>query len=310
MTTLFSLIKRNMKLFFKDKGMFFSSLLVPLILLVLYATFLANVYKDGFTSSIPDGVSIDNKIINGLVSSQLFSSMLATCCITVAFSSNMIMVQDKYMGVCKDLYVTPVKKSILSLSYYISSLSVTLIINYIAFFASLIYVAFMGWFLSFADVLLIILDVIILSMFGTVLSSLINVFLSSQGQVSAISAIVSSCYGFLCGAYMPISNYGNGLQNVLCFLPSTYCTSLVKNHAMSGAFEEMIKDGIPIDIVEKIKTSVDCNISFFDNKVGVEIMYLIILLSIVLLLAIYVLISFLIIKGKIKISSKRRKKKH
>ena len=40
MTGLFALVKRNTKLYFKDKGMFFSSLITPLILLVLYATFL------------------------------------------------------------------------------------------------------------------------------------------------------------------------------------------------------------------------------------------------------------------------------
>ena len=99
--------KRNIKLFFKDKGLFFSSLLVPLILLVLYTTFLAKVYQDSFTSSIPAGFEVDDKIINGLVASQLFSSLLAVCCVTVAFCSNIIMVQDKYLGVRKDLLVSP-----------------------------------------------------------------------------------------------------------------------------------------------------------------------------------------------------------
>ncbi|HBJ18379.1 MAG TPA: ABC transporter, partial [Clostridiales bacterium] len=41
MTGLLPLIKRNTKLFFKDRGMFFSSLITPMILLVLYVTFLA-----------------------------------------------------------------------------------------------------------------------------------------------------------------------------------------------------------------------------------------------------------------------------
>ena len=44
MTGLGALIQRNTKLYFKDKGMFFTSLITPVILLVLYATFLANVY--------------------------------------------------------------------------------------------------------------------------------------------------------------------------------------------------------------------------------------------------------------------------
>ena len=38
--TALVLIKRNIKLFFKDKGMFFTALITPGILLVLYATFL------------------------------------------------------------------------------------------------------------------------------------------------------------------------------------------------------------------------------------------------------------------------------
>lgn len=41
MTGLGALIKRNTKLYFKDKGMFFTSLITPLILLVLYGTFLS-----------------------------------------------------------------------------------------------------------------------------------------------------------------------------------------------------------------------------------------------------------------------------
>ena len=38
MKTLTNLINRNRKLFFRDKGMLFSSLITPLILIVLYLT--------------------------------------------------------------------------------------------------------------------------------------------------------------------------------------------------------------------------------------------------------------------------------
>ena len=41
MTGLRALIRRNCKLFFKDKGMFITSLITPAVLLVLYTTFLA-----------------------------------------------------------------------------------------------------------------------------------------------------------------------------------------------------------------------------------------------------------------------------
>ena len=221
MKTLFILIKRNMKLFFKDKGVFFTSLITPLILLVLYVTFLGNVYKNTFNDIIPEVFhKIDgyNEIINGLVGSQLFSSLLAVSCITVAFSSNMIMVSDKVNGTIDDILITPVKKSTLAVSYYIATFLNTLLVCMCAFIACLIYIAFTGWYLTFADVMFIILDILLLTMFGTALSSLINFFLKSQGQISAVGAIVSSCYGFICGAYMPLSSFGTTLQKILSFL--------------------------------------------------------------------------------------------
>ena len=65
MRTMTALISRNRKLFFRDRGMFLSSLITPVILIVLYATFLANVYKDSFLSALPDTVQISDKLING-----------------------------------------------------------------------------------------------------------------------------------------------------------------------------------------------------------------------------------------------------
>ena len=55
MTGLLTLTRRNMKLYFKDKGMFFTSLITPLILLVLYGTFLSNVYEDTFRNALEAG---------------------------------------------------------------------------------------------------------------------------------------------------------------------------------------------------------------------------------------------------------------
>lgn len=75
MRTMTALISRNRKLFFRDRGMFLSSLITPVILIVLYATFLANVYKDSFLSALPDTVQFLNKLINGTVAAQLAAAL-------------------------------------------------------------------------------------------------------------------------------------------------------------------------------------------------------------------------------------------
>lgn len=293
MTGLGNLVCRNTKLFFKDHGMLISSLITPIIMLVLYATFLANVYHDSFVSSIDGAIEVSEKLIDATVGGELFSSLLAVSCVTVSFCCNMIMVRDKVTGARRDLTVTPVKRSTMALSYYISTLFSTIVVSLIAMGACLLYLANTGWYLSVTDILLIVLDVFLLTMFGTALSSIINSFLTTEGQIAAVSTTVSAGYGFICGAYMPISQFGSGLQKVLSFLPGTYGTSLIRNHAMRGVFAEMRRTGFPAEVVEAIRDSIDCNLYFFGTKVTNGMMLLVMCVTVAVLVALYVLIHLL-----------------
>lgn len=286
MRRMWELVLRNTKMYFKDMGMFLTSLITPAILLILFMTFLGSIYKNSFVSAIPNGLEVSDKLINGLVAGQLSSAMLATSCVTVAFCSNLLMVQDRANGTRKDLIVSPIKKTTLGLSYFLASILSTLIVNFAATMICFIYIGCMGWFLSVGEALLAILDVILLTLFGVSLASCINYFLNTQGQAGAVGTIVSSCYGFVCGAYMPISSYGKGLQNFMAFLPGTYGTSLIRNHMMNGALDSL-SEQLPSEAIKAMKDSVDVNLYFFDNSVEVWQMYLILLSFIVLFIALY-----------------------
>lgn len=293
MTGLWNLIQRNCKLFFKDKGTFFTSLITPVILLVLYATFLANVYRDSFVSALPAGVSVPDALINGTVGGQLLSSLLAVSCVTVSFCSNMMMVSDKVTGARRDLTVSPVKKSTLALSYYIATFISSMLVCLLALGAGCLYLAKTGWYLSVEDIFLMVLDIVLLVMFGTALSSILCVFMNTQGQISAAGTVVSAGYGFICGAYMPISQFSTGLQKVLSFLPGTYGTSLLRNHALRGVFAEMEQQGFPQEVITGIGESIDCNLYFFDKPVSIGGMYAVLCGTVGVLLLVYVLLNVL-----------------
>ena len=293
MTGLCALIRRNVKLYFKDKGMFFTSLITPAILLVLYATFLGNVYRDSFVSAMPATVSLPEKLINATVGGQLVSSLLAVSCVTVTFCCNMLMVQDKVTGARRDLSMTPVRPATLALGYYLSTLISSVLVCLIASGVCLAYLAQTGWYMSAGDVLKMLLDALLLVLFGSALSSVINFFLSSQGQISAVGTVVSSGYGFICGAYMPISNFSAGLQKALSFLPGTYGTSLLRNHALAGVFREMERLGLPAGLLKGVRDSIDCNLYFFSSPVSESGMYAIMLAGIAVLLGVYVALNAL-----------------
>lgn len=289
MNKFINLTKRNIKVYFSDKSMFFVSLITPLILLVLYSSFLGNIFKESFISAIPEGVDVSDKLINALVSGQIISSLLAVSAVTVAFTSNLLMVNDKVNGSIKDINITPINKWIKSLSYFTASFISTIIINLVALGLCLLYTYKVGWFYSFNDILILILDIVILTLFGTSLSSIINFCLKSQGAASAVGTIVSSGYGFICGAYMPISSFNINLQRVLLFMPGTYGTSLIKNHSLNPILNELSKVHIPNEVIENIKTSLDCNLSFFGQNVKIGNMYIIMIITIILFILINVL---------------------
>lgn len=291
MKILIALIKRNVKLFFKDKGMFFTALITPAILLVLYVSFLGNVYTDSLQMAIPEGFPLPNRLIEGFSGVQLISSILAVSCVTVAFCSNMLMVQDKANGALRDFTVSPVRASTMSMGYYLSTLTSTLIVCLLACAICFVYIAITGWYFSVLDIILIVLDVIILCLFGVALSSVINFFLSSQGQISAVGSIVSSGYGFVCGAYMPLSQFSDGLRNAVMLFPGTYGTALVRNHAMRGVLEAMENEGLPTEFIDSVRDNFDCNLYFFENKVSLPIMYAVICGTVLLLVSAYIIMN-------------------
>lgn len=288
MKKILNLTKRNIKLYFNDKGMFITSLITPAILLVLYATFLAKVYESSLISMIPENLNIPSNIINGLVSGELVSSLLAVSCITVAFCSNLLMVQDKVTGSTKDLLVSPTKKTELSISYFLASFISTLIINVTALILCLIYMTITSRFVGIGYVFRILFDVVLLTLFGCSLSSIINCKLNSQGQISAVGTIISSGYGFICGAYMPISSFAVGLQKFIKFLPGTYGTSMIRNTTMNPFFKDL-SSYLPIETINEIKSGLDCRLDFFGTNVSVSTMYLIMIITDILLIVIYIL---------------------
>lgn len=293
MKTVMALMSRNRKLFFKDKGMLFSSLITPVILIVLYATFLAKVYRDSFVSAIPDMITVSEKLIDGTVAAQLAAALLAVSCVTVTFCVNLTMIQDRANGTRKDFNVSPVSKASLYLGYFLSTVLNSMMVNGLALILCFGYMYKMGWYMSGADVLWVILDEILLILFGSTLSSIVSYPLTTQGQLSAVGTIVSVGYGFLCGAYMPISNFDSGLQKVLSYLPSTYGTSLLKNHMLRGIFEEMEQNNLPKEMIITIRDTLDCNPQFRGGVVSVNQMLIIMTGSIVAFGMIFFLMTLL-----------------
>ena len=279
---------RNIKLYFKDKMTFLVSLITPLILLVLFIAFLKSTYEDSILSII-QGFDLDQSLIDALTGGWLFSSVLATSCITVAFCSGM-MVIDKINRADIDFMVSPVKKSTLQLSYVLANLFSTFIITFVLLIVGLIYLACVGFYITFVDILLIVFGIIITSLFGTILANIIWTFTHSQGVVSGVCTLVSALYGFICGAYMPISTMGQGMQYFVSLLPGTYATVLFRQGFLNSVLNRM-RETLPQGMINGIASGFDVKMSFFGHDVSTLALILVISISTIVLLGVFLFIN-------------------
>ena len=195
---LISLVSRNTKCYFKDKFTFFMSLLTPIILFVLFVTFLRNIYIESLESAfVKNNLTVSPRIINGCAGARLMSSILSVSAVTVAFCSNTIMIDDKINSSVNDFRVSPVKGTTVSLAYFISNFLITFTVLITVMLIGHIYLACIGWYLSVADTFMIIVDIICGILFGTLLAGVVESFISTQGELSAVATLVSSMYGFI-----------------------------------------------------------------------------------------------------------------
>lgn len=294
----FSFVLRNTKYYFKDKVSFFMSLITPLILLVLYVTFLRNVYILSFEAAFPEGITVDERLVNGVAGAWLMSSILSVSAVTVAFCSNLVIVEDKIQSSINDFMVSPVKSTTVSLAYFASNFFVTFIVLMVAMCIGHIYLVAVGWYITAGDFFMIIVDCICGILFGTLLAGIVGNFIKTQGSVSAVDTLVSSMYGFICGAYMPISTFSEGLQNVLSLLPGTYSVGIMRTHYMGGYLQALSDAGVPAEAINGIKDGFDANLYFFGNSVPLGAMYGILLGTCAVLLTAF--IAIVVLKSKRK----------
>ncbi|MDO4544740.1 MAG: ABC transporter permease [Bacillota bacterium] len=297
MAALIQLVKRNSKIYFKDKTTFLTSMISPMILFLLFVTFLKSTYEGSLESIMPEGVTVENGLIDAFTGCWFLSSILGVSCVTIAFCSNILMAQDRISGSIGDLTVTPVKKSTIALSYFLSNVITTAIVCWAAVIIGFFYISSSGYTFSAAEIQRIFLDVLLCVLFGASLAALVENFIKTQGGISAVASLVSALYGFVCGAYMPISQFSDSIQTVISYLPGTYTMGILRNDYMSGVLEEMEQD-VPEELMTVIKDSFDVNMYVGDTQVESAQMYFIVGGAIVVFLLLYVIFNMLSAKKK------------
>ena len=235
------LTKRNMLVFFTDKGTLFFSMLTPMIILLLYILFL----KNSLLSSLQDAATglenlVEAKDMAQFVNGLLLTGIISSALITIPYNALEIIVRDREDRVDLDMLSTPVKRFEIILSYFCAA-----VIS--AFMQAMVVLAVGIGILSMSgDMYLTALDIakLVGAVFlGTVSSTsvfmVVMMFFKSMGTCGAFMGILSAVSGFVIGAYMPLSQFNKGIQNVCNLVPTTGITVLIRNYLTGGILRHM-----------------------------------------------------------------------
>ena len=243
---MLALLKRNFILYFRNRSGVFFSLLGALISFLLYIIFLQKNLTDAW-SQLPD----NTKLLNN----WLMGGTLAVTGITTSFTALTQMVQDRENQVDQDLFLTDLGSWGLQVSYLISSIIISFVMQVFMF-------AVMGLYFKESPVISHLPEIALIMLLSSLLSSLINILLiyrfQSVDSLGKMATIVGTASGFLVGTYVPIGVLPDFAQIIMKCTPATYIASLYRQILMK----------------ERLETAFTGNSSLlqeFQEKMGIQI---------------------------------------
>ena len=217
-----SMVRRNIKLYFRDKANVFFSMLSIIMIIALFALFLGQGNWGG----------------TDIMNSWLMAGVLGVAAVTTSLGAFSVMVEDKAGKITKGFYASPIKRSHIAASYIISPFVVSVIMTILTAIAFGIYNVANGVDLpDVAGMLQIVGLVLLSSITATAMVCFIVSFIKTNSTYGTVSAILGTLVGFLMGIYMPIGNLPTAIQMVIMLFPPSHAAMLYRRILMERPLE-------------------------------------------------------------------------
>ena len=244
MRGILGLIKRNLLLFFKDWQSILFSLLTSIIVLVLYLLFLKGTFVSAMQSAMEQYPGLVSMIaetdIDMFANLLLLTGILGSAMISVPFSCITTLVRDRANKVDYDILATPLKRGQIIFAYFVSAvLSSTLLTGFILAIG-LVGVSLQGdTHLNAIQLVKSFAVVALGSISASAIFMIVVLFFKSVSACEAFFGILSAASGFMIGAYIPISQFSDGVQTVCNLFPASQITIILRNILLNGLLEHI-----------------------------------------------------------------------
>lgn len=262
-------MKRNLKLYLRDRAAVAFSLLAVVIVIALYVLFLGDVYTNDLGAFEGAKEMMDSWVMAGV---------LAITSLTTTLGMLGNLVRDREQKIVKDFYIAPVKKWQLAGGYLLSAYLVGVIMSVLAFGFAEVYITANGGELLKPEAAAGVIGMILLTSFmNTSVMLFVVTLLKSLNAFSTVSTIIGTLIGFLTGIYLPIGMLPEAVQWVIRVFPVSHA-ALVFRNLMMGAVMESAFAGAPEETATVVKEQLGIVYSIGSKELPIGFSVILILL--------------------------------
>lgn len=285
---------RSLKIYFRDRGAVFFSLLSMFIVIGLMVFFLGDMNTEDITELLGQfpgrDAAADGKNAELIILSWTCAGILSINAVTVTLAVYSIMIKDRVTGKLNSIYTAPVSRTTITAGYMAAAWTASVLVCTITLFITEVYGVTQGLeVFSFRTHLQLFVMIMMNSFVYAALMYLIAMIAKTEGAWSGIGTIIGTLVGFLGGIYVPIGALSKGIGNIMKGTPVIYGTAMFRSVMMEEILETAFTD-IPEEVILEYRKIMGIDLVLFDRNIGIMEELLLLFMCGMILLVIGVLV--------------------
>lgn len=288
MEQFMAITKRNFKIYFRDKGTIFFSVLSMLVVIGLMVFFLGDMNVESITRILGEfpgrDAGVDEKNAELLVLSWTFAGIISINAVTVTLAAYSVMIKDRESGKLNSIYTSPISRTVITAGYVAAAWLASVMVCVLTLIVTELYGVLKGLeIFSFATHLQLLGMIMINSFVYAAFMYLLAMLTKTEGAWNGLGTVIGTLVGFLGGIYIPIGALSELIGNMMKCTPILYGTAMFRS-VMTQEIVETTFQGIPEEVVSEYCAMMGITLQVFGKEIGITEEWLLLFCGILFLI--------------------------
>ncbi len=288
MEQFMAITKRNFKIYFRDKGTIFFSVLSMLVVIGLMVFFLGDMNVESITRILGEfpgrDAGVDEKNAELLVLSWTFAGIISINAVTVTLAAYSVMIKDRESGKLNSIYTSPISLTVITAGYVAAAWLASVMVCVLTLIVTELYGVLKGLeIFSFATHLQLLGMIMINSFVYAAFMYLLAMLAKTEGAWNGLGTVIGTLVGFLGGIYIPIGALSELIGNMMKCTPILYGTAMFRS-VMTQEIVETTFQGIPEEVVSEYCAMMGITLQVFGKEIGITEEWLLLFCGILFLI--------------------------